>query len=182
MKKILITIGVAAFAVSLQAASVSWKINNITTFDSTTDKIASGSNYTILLCYSSDSTVSIDLSSGTVNYNGDALIASTAPLGTGGLKSTGSKFEYDYAQGSYYYAVLYNSKGTTSASAYDYYAVSAALTGNPVAVSPDSPLTLQFSATTVGTPAWSTATVPEPTTGLILMFGIAGLTLRRRRS
>ena len=183
MKKLLVVLAVAVISAALQAASVTWKVSNITTFDSTTTKIASGSNYTILLVYSADTTQSIDLSTGTsVSYGADKLIYSTAPLGSGGLKSTGTKVDWDdYAAGSYYYAVLYNSKGTTSATAYDYYAISDVLTGNPVASSPDTPLTLNFSAATMGgNSSWQS--VPEPTSGILILLGMAGLALKRKRA
>ena len=36
--------------------------------------------------------------------------------------------------------------------------------------------------TTKGAPAWSTAAVPEPTSGLLMLLGMAGLAIRRRRA
>ena len=37
-------------------------------------------------------------------------------------------------------------------------------------------------SSTAGAPAWSTASVPEPTSGLLMLLGMAGLALRRRRA
>ena len=36
--------------------------------------------------------------------------------------------------------------------------------------------------TTKSAPAWSSAAVPEPTSGLLMLLGMAGLALRRRRA
>ena len=36
--------------------------------------------------------------------------------------------------------------------------------------------------TSAGSPSWSTASVPEPTSGLLMLLGMAGLALRRRRA
>ena len=36
--------------------------------------------------------------------------------------------------------------------------------------------------TTAGATAWSTASVPEPTSGLLLLLGMAGLALKRKRA
>lgn len=180
MKKLIITLAVVVAAIATQAASIKWKINSITEYDSAT-AIASGSNYKILLVYSADTTQSIDLSSGnSVDYGADTAISTLDPSGSGGLKSLGVSVDYDYTAGSYYFAVLYNSKGTTSESAYDYYAISNVLTGNPVAMSPDTPLTLQFTAASAGTPAWQS--VPEPTSGILLLLGMAGLALKRKHA
>lgn len=180
MKKLIIALTVVVAAIATQAASVKWKINNITAYDSST-AIASASNYKILLVYSADATQSIDLSSGaSVDYGADKAITTLDPSGSGGLKSLGVAVDYDYTAGSYYFAVLYNSKGTTSESAYDYYAISDVLTGNPVATSPDTPLTLQFTAASAGTPSWQS--VPEPTSGLLLLLGVAGIALKRKRA
>ena len=167
-------------------AQVAWKIGNIATYDtysaSTPTKIAKDSNYLILAIYSADTTASATFDGSSVSYGGDSLIASFAPSASGGTgTTTGKKLDYDYSAGSYYYAVLYNSKGTTSTTAYDYYAVSSVLTGNPVAVSPDTPIALTWQ-TSAGYPAYTAAAVPEPTSGLLLLLGVAGIALKRKRA
>lgn len=188
MKKIVYTIAIVAMtSATAFGAQVAWKIGNISTFDtysaSSPTKIAKDSNYLILAFYSSDATVSATFDGSSVVAGGDTIISSFAPSASGGTgTATGKKLEYDYSAGSYYYAVLYNSKGTTSTSAYDYYAVSSVLTGNPVAVSPDTPLSLTWQ-TAAGYPSYTaTSAVPEPTSSLLLLLGMAGLALKRKRA
>ena len=188
MKKLIILAAIATMAIaSSNAASIAWKIGNISTYNTYSEasptKIASGANYLILAFYSSDTTVSATFDGASVDAGADSLISSFAPTASGGTgTASGKKLDYDYSAGSYYYAVLYNSKGTTSTTAYDYYAISGVLTGNPAAVSPDTPLALKWTASD-GYPAFeTTGAVPEPTSGLLILIGCAGLALRRRRS
>ena len=165
-------------AVASQAATIKWTIKNIHVPGSDT-QIASGSNYTIALFYSADATISSTFDGKSITAGDDTLIGTYAPAGTGGLKSTGTEVTWDYAAGSYYYVALFNESGTTSASAYTQYAVSSVLTGNPVATSPDVPLSLKWNASDAS-PAWATAAVPEPTSGLLILLGVAGLALKRK--
>ena len=189
MKKIMILASIALFAICAQSAEYKWTIKNITQCDptiagyTTSTAITSGSNYQILLMYSAGGGAHIDLASGTIDYGTDQLIGSSAPLGSGGLGAMGTKFSSEsYADGQYYYAVLFNSKGTTSTTAYDYYAIGAVLTGDPGAVSPVTPLSLQWTTANQGTPSWQAASTPEPTSGLLLLLGMAGLALKRKRA
>lgn len=185
MKKLIIAFAAVAMAVSVHAAQVAWKIQNVCTCDpsatpiTTSTKVASGANYILALFYSADSTISATFDTGSIVKGDDTLITSFAPSSSGGTGSLGKKVDFDYSAGTYYYAVLFNSKGTTSASAFDYYAVSSTLTGNPVAVTPDTPLTLQW-GTTSAAPTFTQA-APEPTSGLLLLLGFAGLALRRKQ-
>ena len=167
-------------AATSQASSIKWTIKNINQFGSDT-KIASGSNYMIGLFYSADSTISATFDGKSINAGADTLIGTYAPAGTGGLKSTGTAVEWDYVDGSYYYAVLFNEKGTTSATDYTQYATSNVLTGNPAAVSPNTPLGLSWT-TAYASPSYTAAAVPEPTSGLLLLLGVAGIALKRKRA
>ena len=62
--------------------------------------------------------------------------------------------------------------------------------GNVGKVTFESPMDLEsepmsqflFGKTTSAAPAWSTGAVPEPTSGLLMLLGMAGLALRRRRA
>lgn len=179
MKKLMILAAAAFAVVACNAASIKWQVKNINQFGST-DKIANGSNYQIALFYSADTTISATFDGKSIAAGDDTLIGTFAAAGTGGLKSTGTAVDWDYKSGSYYYVALFNEKDTTSATAYTQYALSTVLTGNPAAVSPDTPLGLTWS-TTVASPTWTQA-APEPTSGLLLLLGMAGLALKRKRT
>ena len=85
----------------------------------------------------------------------------------------------DYGVGTYYAVVLY----TTTQDAKDYwmgnYASATIDAAQDVAV---SDLALKLGGTSTTATAWSTAAVPEPTSGLLMLLGMAGLALRRRRA
>ena len=179
MKKMILLATIAFVATVTHGASIKWTIKNINQFGSS-DKIASGSNYQIALFYSADTTISATFDGKSIAAGDDTLIGTFAPAGTGGLKSTGTAVDWDYKAGSYYYVALFNEKGTTSATAYTQYAKSNLLTGNPAAVSPDTPLALSWT-TAYASPSY-TAAAPEPTSGLLLLLGMAGLALKRKRA
>lgn len=189
MKKCIFAFAIAVFAASVNAAQVAWKIQNVSTYDTysaaTPTKVTSstGANYLIVALYSADSTISADFTQGKANYGDDVKISAFAPSSSGGTGTTGKKLDYDYTQGTYYFAVLFNSKGTTSETAFDYFAVSTALTGDPAAVSPATPLALTWQSSSQGWPAYTqTTAAPEPTSGLLLLLGMAGLALKRKRA
>ena len=181
MKKLMMLMGVAALACSVHAATANWTVTDAYQYESTTKIKASTTNYAFLLLYSSDAT---DLGYEVAAANSLAFdqtvkkIYSGAAEGLGGTGST-AKSHDTYGTGAYYYMVLYNSKGDASETAFDYYYVSQALVGDPNAVAPNTPLPLKWQSNTSTT---YTAAVPEPTSGLLLLLGVAGIALKRKRA
>ena len=188
MKKLTIVLAAIAFAFGVQAAEYSWKIQNVMQYGTTDTKITktnAGSAYLIMCMYSADTTISATMANSTFSAGDDKIIGSFAVGGTGGTSSLGSKLaSEDYANGSYYYVVLYNSKGAASTTAFDNYGVGAVLTGDPTLVSPSVPLALQWTTTNQGNMnVYSpSSAAPEPTSGLLLLLGMAGLALKRKRT
>lgn len=182
MKKLMLSALVALIAIATQAASVKWYVQNLDQCGVTpAAKVTSGdAHYQLLLCYSADTTVSATFDGKSVNMNGDTLISTQSIGGSGGLSSMGKAITSDYAAGSYYYVALFNASTDVSATAYTHYAVSSLITGNPVAVAPDVATPLKWTTTVAG-PTW-TAAAPEPTSGLLLLLGMAGLALMRKRT
>ena len=87
----------------------------------------------------------------------------------------------DYAAGNSAYAVLLYTYGTGDDLQY---------MGNVGKVTFESAMDVDSESmgsfllgnTTAGATAWSTAAVPEPTSGLLLLLGMAGLALKRKRA
>ncbi len=163
-------------AIAAQAAAVNWSVNNI---QASPDTAASAG---WLVQIFDASTV----------YSYDAAVAgSITALGSGNSVATGTAFKATGSFGDYaanasvsIYAVIYDA--STIADAKNY-VVSEAVTKSVNATG--SPLSIGFGnmASTATTnmfrnASWSAAAVPEPTSGLLMLLGMAGLALRRRRA
>ena len=156
MKKLLILAAVMVAGVAANAASFKWSGANIYGPD--------GNKFTgtaELFCDALSSTV---LS--TVNVNNGAITATTFDNAT----AVGDT-SYDF-----YFKITttYDSKEVTYTSAAK--SVTALETGTATIGFGN-----QQSATTAAG-AWATAAVPEPTSGLLLLLGVAGLALKRKRA
>lgn len=149
MKKLIVAIGIAALAVSVQAASYYWKATSMTDM---AGNVLSGDVAMSVYCTTLDNKLvsSANVSGGTITagettkFSDDSFVAGTV-----------YRFvvEYTDSAGNKFVSKEMGSK--------------AQATSTP---------TISF------TPSGGTWTaVPEPTTGLLLLAGIAGLALRRKR-
>ena len=173
MKKLLTTLSAIAIGIAAQAASVNWQSNAIQSSPDTA--VAAG---WLIQIYSS-----------TVSYTYDsAKDGSIAAWATGATVAAGTSFRasgtgtQDNGTTASYYAVIYDAASVAAAKNYivsDAVSVTinaAGSTGN-----------LSFGAMTATTAAnkflnSSWTAVPEPTSGLLMLLGMAGLALRRRRA
>ena len=179
MKKLVIAVVALCVAVVANAATVKWTASNISPSGSST------SYYAVLVDATGSTWTAADVAQSLIagNFTGTTLWAgagtyndakkivaissgtATAPAG------------YDSNQELSYIGILFD-------------ASSAAAAQNYVAITGDNPVAGQFSAQGLlsvasGSQAgktWTTASVPEPTTGLLVLLGMAGLALRRRRA
>jgi hypothetical protein len=179
MKKTLIMMAAAVSAIAINAASVDWELDfyDVSGMDDTTA-------YTLYVFAGGDvaSTLATALNT-SGSFNETAFASALA----GATKVTGSFDEYGWASGSLAGAesaisFLVLTDGTVTDSTF-YYSGSIDVTGytyEPPAGSPGG-LYTDFSAMSSGT-IGATAAVPEPTSGLLMLVGLAGLALRRRRA
>ena len=180
MKKLLIIAASVMLAVAGQAATVGWNISTGSTtygnyayqfFVIGQNETASIATITALLDAGS-STDSYAFGSGALGANGTALVLASA---SGKTLTAGT---YDA------FAVIFDS-ATPTAGESKYVVVSGATNLHKVIA--DTTATVSFATgnanSIVSNPAnWQTYGVPEPTSGLLMLLGMAGLALRRKRA
>ena len=191
MKKLMIALGAIAMAMGVQAASFAW--NTTTKFtDSTGTAVTSAAEYTAAL--NGGSIVLVLLADGTYDGAKTVLAGQTAPTvktspasQKGRLSSTYS-FTYDDTPGAV--NVLKNGDvlGVMFMDADDnlsqlvYASDMTTVVADTYTVSGLSNNTWAGASFTYASGGNFTAAVPEPTSGLLLLLGMAGLALKRKRA
>ena len=189
MKKLVIAVAAVAIGIAANAASYSWATTKGYLYDGTGDsaaKITSGTAYLVLSSYAQSDLVSLFASN-----NGDAattlatLQGNAAYLGTGTIGSnarmSGSGTTSATESITTYFVVFNGSNmysSDTATSDYDGLAQAHDITFGTSMTSSSKALPSEGAYSGAG---WYTA-VPEPTSGLLMLLGMAGLALRRRRA
>ena len=198
MKKIMMVVAAFALAVSAQAATYNWKWTS--TLKDPTSTAFSGTVYlfnaqdysqqTILTAFlanpSSYSLSGAIDSYATSNGKGPTTATSIAEANIGTLRVVSESEKYV----DYFYAATFSSGDDNYILLTDTYNVlvqsaqntqlSSALSGSSVA--PDDTSTIQSGKVWYKGAAPEPPVIPEPTTGLLVLLGVAGLALRRRRA
>lgn len=183
MKKIMFALAAIAMAFAANAAAAPWKatLTNIYLGDTTTKYAGSvyimdAATYSMEALYNNfanNSWTATELgtaAAATITAASGAAVNKTFDYGTGGQS-------YDF------YAVVLDGSNIYFSN----------LLADKAASTSTSAATLQFGAQTTGSQkapvagfqgasAWSSVAVPEPTSGLLLLMGLAGLALRRKRA
>lgn len=171
MKKIIMAVAIVCAAAIANAASLSWSLTGITASESTA--VAAGSMVAYLMDGATYSAFSAADNKGAyvaANSLQSALIA----VGRTGATASGTYGTYAPGDSISAYIVLFDGTDATKAANY------ASTTAQTITVpgAGNAKLTTTFA----GTSGWQPAgDVPEPTSGMLVLIGMAGLALRRRR-
>ena len=176
MKKLVVALFVATVAVATQAASVKWTIASITDSPSNTAKAGMVAYFMDASTYSAFSALTSDKVAEYVTANYTYTGATTANARTGAISLGPTSGNYSAGDEISGYVVLFD---TSDASTAGYYVGTGVVT-KTVGASGGN-VTLDF-GTVASAGGWQTTAVPEPTSGLLMLLGMAGLALRRRRA
>ena len=172
MKKILIILGAVAVAACANAASVQWSLSGVTSSPDNTAAAGwvayfmDGSTYDAFSALSADKVGAYAAEKYTYTAKTTAGRTGVLASATSGTYSAGDDLSA--------YIVLFDAADATAAKNY---AVTPVLNGQIPAA---GNMTVAF--TFAQTSGWQTTAVPEPTSGLLMLLGMAGLALRRRRA
>lgn len=189
MKKLMIALGLVALAtVSAQAAKVKWSVTGVTPYGTDTD---TSGYYVACFCESvnwtdnQDNKTSIAAATAWAASKGAATdgvhVLSTAELDETGsgttmtaLSTMQNIWKNSTASGTKagdFFVVVFDSDDISTATAYMV---------SDVANIKFSPTASTTQTATVGAGTWTA--VPEPTSGVLLLLGMAGLALKRKRA
>lgn len=180
MKKLIIAATIAFASIVAQASTINWGLNAGTSLDAT--KFASGTAYFIAINDLARPTTLTADTAGDWYKNNIATVKSSALI-TSATVANGEFYKAaddalasaDRSRQNYW--LLIDNDATSDAD--HYFAVSTLNKG----VTFNSSSQLALTATWNGGTQMSTyAAVPEPTSGLLMLLGIAGLALRRKRA
>lgn len=170
MKKLIIMMAVAAGVISAKAASVDWSVAGV----------AAQENYTVYLLTSLADKYESASAIASAAVDSATIVKSGRKYTTGDQTASGASITSTSMKDAYY--VIVSSADATS---YTYYKTDmSALVYDPDNQESSSGVFNSVDAATIlssGTSA-NFAAVPEPTSGLLMLLGVAGLALRRRRA
>lgn len=179
MKKIMIALTVVAFAAIAQAASLNWAITSKIVTESPAGSASAGraSYYTALVFMESD-LAAVNSALEAKDFDGlqDLAVSSYQASKTGAFSGAISDLTGTSAS---IFTVIFDTQaaGDTIDTAQNYI-MSEVVTANTYSGT-DAPTTASFDAA-FGESKYQA--IPEPTSGLLLLLGVAGLALKRKRA
>ena len=192
MKKLLILAATAAFGCALNAASYTWGFQNSETVDPDGAYFGEGS-YADASAFLYLGTATI--TGGKLDISSLTLVTSVGAMnpdpdynwGVFGTDSMPSSALVSTDAGQAYTLILVAQEGLSALNDGDTYNMIVANGTSSIAALPSAGDTTYYAKFVEGTQysasSWtSTTVVPEPTSGLLMLLGMAGLALRRRRA
>lgn len=197
MKKLILALGAVAMTAGVRAASYNWSVVSTSAafngYESTAGvgKVWSGASATAGLNYYFIATATVSQGDLLVGLRGDKTIADYSALASGTTTATGvSKNTFsadsslvgtDGKMGAYF--VIFSDDGK-----YVYIGMTSSVAADASGGQSDYSINLATSkvlrdadgTTSYGSAGWYA--VPEPTSGLLLLLGMAGLALKRKRA
>ena len=191
MRKIVVALFALGFAVATQAASLNWTISNVY---SSSDSAVKGSGYSALLFLTENTTnvgglptTTLETVVGLIGGSDWAtavsgLASAQANLNTSGGVAGSTGVSTDFSSGSLSgFAIIFDAANIADAT--HYYLVNNGAEKSATFTSPTGMQNLTFgSQATDSANSGNWQAVPEPTTGLLLLLGMAGLALRRKQA
>ena len=187
MKKLIIAVVAVAMGVAANAASFSWKAEKGYIYDGAGDSAAKLTSGTAYLVFASALTQSDLVAAFAADATAAASTVSGKAVSTGAIGSNAriaeTAFTSDVTSDQTAYFVVFNGdKMYVSVTAdAEYLAVGE----SPIAfasVSTSSKALNDVAGGYAGAGWYGAAAVPEPTSGLLMLLGMAGLAIRRRRA
>ena len=181
MKKLMLAAAIVCAAAMSYGASVVWGAGTITRFDGTTaNKNVDGYLFAITADdYDTYSAMDAETLSKTIYADYSESLSSATVSGTATKKGALNLEGIDAVASTPVYAAVLYIDGVNS----DYFLGNVATVNwSGVGTPGISDLANYMFGTTTTPTAWTTAVVPEPTSGLLMLLGMAGLALRRRRA
>lgn len=187
MNKLVIALSVAALAAATQAASVKWNSGTVKAATAATGAVgtANATSYTAYLytfatldAYNEAKATDVAklYNDYVVGGVGAALTATAKPNGQANITQTGLADGSSDSPVTVYGMVLY--VDTATAASYD--GIDAFVKAGFASDTYQDTAGLTFGGLGLQTTNWTAA--PEPTSGLLLMLGVAGLALKRKRA
>ena len=184
MKKLIVMMAIAMTAAVVNAAACSWSISGAATAsvkNGSTVWSAAGTNPVAYLFLASDSAaVSAALAKGEMDTS--LAKGSTTTFNARG-RFTGASVDIAASSESYNMVLVYTDATDSNKIWYQISSATVTASGSDDAATPA--VDALFAASSFSSTGWSSATatnIPEPTSGLMLLLGVAGLALKRKRA
>ena len=187
MKKLMIMVALVAAAVSANAASYSWKAATGRLFDgkgSDTANRYAGTGYLFAAGTTGQSVIVAALVAGTLDTTLNSALSQNTFV-SGRTSSTSAAFAGDSLANVYFVVTGTDANGNAGVYISDYATITEAAVGDSeIAFGSQNAFSTSFKDAAAGYAGsgWYSQSVPEPTSGLLMLLGMAGLALRRRRA